>query len=170
MTTTMEQVPRNPDSAYANPEPDRRILSRREVEAFSIILDIVAAARPIEPRREMECTEEHVFGDFYIDVHLRKVLRGGMPVHLTPREYDLLLALARRDGAPARTAELAEEVWKRSLEPGSRTLSQHVFALRRKLERDPSMPRYITTVSKVGYRLEGGSRSISTRGSSDIQR
>lgn len=86
-------------------------------------------------------------------------------MHLTPREYDLLLALARRDGAPAPTEELVREVWKRGLEPGSRTLSQHVLALRRKLESNPSAPRYITTVSKIGYRLEGGSRSVSTHGS-----
>jgi Response regulators consisting of a CheY-like receiver domain and a winged-helix DNA-binding domain len=154
------------ESIKVNQARDRVVITRDQLAVLEAFLDVMKPGAV----REMDCTESHVFGDFQIDVHLRRVLRDGVPVHLTPREYDLLLALARRDGAPASIDELVNEVWQRPLEPGSRTLSQHVHALRRKLERDPSNPGYLTTVSKFGYRLEGGSRSVRTRGAFGSER
>lgn len=76
---------------------------------------------------DLECKEELVSDDCQIDVHLRRVLRGGVPVHLTPRECELLLALARRDGAPVSADELVRDVWRGDVQPGSRTLSQHIM-------------------------------------------
>ncbi|MEO8578381.1 MAG: winged helix-turn-helix domain-containing protein [Gemmatimonadales bacterium] len=149
---------------------DRRILSRREVDAIATILEILGAEAPSAFTRDIECIERHAFGDFEIDVRLRTVFRGGLPVHLTPREYDLLLALARRDGAPASAGELVEEVWRGRVGAGSRTISQHVLSLRQKLERNPSAPRYLVTIPKIGYRLEGGSRRVSTSDSAGNRR
>lgn len=142
---------------------DRVILSSRQLEALSVLLDIEIPLIKREILRDMECVEDHNFGDFRIDLHYRRVIRGELPVHLTPREYELLLALARRDGAAVSADDLIREVWRGNIEQGSRTLSQHVFALRKKLERDPSNPRFIITVSKFGYRLEGGMRTVRTR-------
>jgi two-component system alkaline phosphatase synthesis response regulator PhoP len=93
------------------------------------------------------------FGDIEILTPSRTVLREGAPVPLTPKEYDLLLALIRRDGACITRTELLTEVWGYSAEVMSRTVDTHVAELRRKLERDPANPKHILTVRKTGYRL-----------------
>ena len=94
------------------------------------------------------------FGEIEILTPSRTVLREGAPVSLTPKEYDLLLALIRRDGACITRTELLTEVWGYSAEVMSRTVDTHVAELRRKLETDPAVPRHILTVRKAGYRLE----------------
>ncbi len=93
------------------------------------------------------------FGDIEVLTPSRTVLRDGAPVALTPKEYDLLLALIRRDGACITRTELLTEVWGYSAEVMSRTVDTHVAELRRKLERDPADPQHILTVRKTGYRL-----------------
>ena len=93
------------------------------------------------------------FGEIEVLAPSRTVLRDGSTVSLTPKEYDLLLALIRRDGACITRAELLSEVWGYSAEVMSRTVDTHVAELRRKLERDPANPRHILTVRKTGYRL-----------------
>jgi DNA-binding response OmpR family regulator len=81
------------------------------------------------------------------------VVRRGEPVLLTPKEYDLLVALLRRNGACVTRVELLTEVWGYSAEVMSRTVDTHVAELRRKLELDPANPTHILTVRKTGYRL-----------------
>ena len=93
------------------------------------------------------------FGDIEVLTPSRTVLREGSPVALTPKEYDLLLALIRREGACITRTELLTEVWGYSAEVMSRTVDTHVAELRRKLERDPANPQHILTVRKTGYRL-----------------
>ena len=80
--------------------------------------------------------------------------RDGEDVQLTPKEYDLLDMLIRRDGAVASRVELMQEVWGYSAAVLSRTVDTHVAELRRKLENDSAHPDHILTVRKVGYRLE----------------
>lgn len=94
------------------------------------------------------------FGDVEIDTEARRVSWDGQEVDLTPKEYGLLLALAGRDGAVATRIELMSEIWGHSSAVVSRTVDTHVAELRRKLEADPSKPRYIVTVRKTGYRLD----------------
>jgi DNA-binding response OmpR family regulator len=93
------------------------------------------------------------FGDIEIDERMRMVRRSGVEVKLTFKEYELLLALARRNGAPASKQALMSEVWNTNIQLESRTLDQHVFELRRKLERPAREPRHLLTVRKFGYRL-----------------
>ena len=97
--------------------------------------------------------ETFTFGDIIVDEYMRMVWRAGNEVNLTPKEYELLLALARRRGAPASKQALMSEVWNSNVETQSRTLDQHVFELRRKLERVTREPRHLLTVRKYGYRL-----------------
>ena len=94
------------------------------------------------------------FGDVRVDTESRTVENGGTPVQLTPKEFDLLQALLRREGAVASRAELLDEVWKYS-NPDilTRTVDIHIAELRRKLEADPSNPEHLLTVRKAGYRL-----------------
>ena len=93
------------------------------------------------------------FGDVAVDPATRVVTRGGRPVPLRPKEYDLLGALLRRRGGVVARHELLREVWGYHESVLSRTLDTHVGELRRKLERDPGAPQFILTVRKAGYRL-----------------
>jgi DNA-binding response OmpR family regulator len=94
------------------------------------------------------------FGAVEINPSSRTVTKEGTPVALSPKEFDLLLALVRRRGAVASRVELLREVWGHRVEVMTRTVDIHIAELRRKLEDDPSQPRHILTVWKAGYRLE----------------
>jgi two-component system, OmpR family, alkaline phosphatase synthesis response regulator PhoP len=94
------------------------------------------------------------FGSVEINPASRMVTKGGTSVALSPKEFDLLLALVRRRGAVASRVELLREVWGHRVEVMTRTVDIHIAELRRKLEDDPSQPRHILTVWKAGYRLE----------------
>jgi len=94
------------------------------------------------------------FGMVEINPASRTVTKEGTPVALSPKEFDLLLALVRRRGAVASRVELLREVWGHRVEVMTRTVDIHIAELRRKLEADPSQPRHILTVWKAGYRLE----------------
>jgi len=94
------------------------------------------------------------FGSVEINPASRTVTREGIAVALSPKEFDLLLALVRRRGAVASRVELLREVWGHRVEVMTRTVDIHIAELRRKLEVDPSEPRHILTVWKAGYRLE----------------
>jgi DNA-binding response OmpR family regulator len=95
------------------------------------------------------------FGDVRVDAASHSVFRGDETVQLTPKEFDLLVALMRREGAVASRAELLREVWEyANVDLMTRTVDIHIAELRRKLEEDPSHPRHILTVRKAGYRLE----------------
>jgi len=94
------------------------------------------------------------FGDVHIDLAARAVRRADQPVALTPKEFDLLVALLQRDGAVATRIELIREVWGYPGSVVTRTVDTHVAELRRKLEDNPAEPRFILTVPRVGYRLE----------------
>jgi len=94
------------------------------------------------------------FGAIEVDPAARTVHRAGRNIELTPKEFDLLLALLQRRGATATRAELLGEVWRYdNTAVPTRTVDIHVAELRRKLEADPANPQHILTVRKVGYRL-----------------
>ncbi|HEY2025743.1 MAG TPA: winged helix-turn-helix domain-containing protein, partial [Gemmatimonadaceae bacterium] len=94
------------------------------------------------------------FGGIEINPASHTVTKEGTPVALSPKEFDLLLALVRRRGAVASRVELLREVWGHRVEVMTRTVDIHIAELRRKVEDDPSQPRHILTVWKAGYRLE----------------
>jgi DNA-binding response OmpR family regulator len=95
------------------------------------------------------------FGDIEVNPASGTVIRDGESVTLTPKEFDLLVALLRRKGAVASRAELLGEVWEyANPDVETRTVDVHIAELRRKLEHDPANPRHIVTVRKKGYRLE----------------
>ena len=95
------------------------------------------------------------FGDVSVDTEARTVEKAGTSVQLTPKEFDLLEALLRREGAVASRADLLQEVWKyANPDVLTRTVDIHIAELRRKLEADPSDPQHVLTVRKAGYRLQ----------------
>jgi DNA-binding response OmpR family regulator len=94
------------------------------------------------------------FGNIEVHPAKRLVMRQGAPVALRPKEFDLLMALVRRDCSVAQRAELLREEWGYKPAMVSRTIDTHIVELRRKLEDDPSSPRHFLTVRKTGYRFE----------------
>ena len=93
------------------------------------------------------------FGDVEADLSSRAVHRAGEAVTLTPKAWDLMLALVRRGGAVATRHELLREVWGHRGIVLTRTVDSHIAELRRKLESDAANPRHFLTVWKVGYRF-----------------
>ena len=94
------------------------------------------------------------FGDIVVDTAARTVKREGSVCMLTPKAYELLMALIQRRGSVASRGDLLREVWGYGAFVLSRTVDSHVAELRRKLEADAAHPRHIVTVWKVGYRFE----------------
>jgi DNA-binding response OmpR family regulator len=94
------------------------------------------------------------FGDVEVDPSSRKVRKGGHDVALTPKAFELLLALAEAQGRVMSRQQLLRAVWKHQAEVVTRTVDSHVSELRHKLEDDPEDPRHILTVWKMGYRFE----------------
>jgi DNA-binding response OmpR family regulator len=120
------------------------------------VLELLARVRAILRRAgwgDQDAGGVERFGDVEVDPSARTVCRAGDDVALTPKEYDLLLALMRRRGAVASRAALLQEVWGYRYPVNSRTVDTHVAELRRKLEGTPSEPRWILTVYKAGYRF-----------------
>lgn len=93
------------------------------------------------------------FGDVRVDLARHTVTKQNTPVALRPKEYDLLVALLRRNGQVATRIDLLKEVWGYDDSVMSRTVDTHIAELRRKLEADPANPQHILTVLKTGYRL-----------------
>jgi two-component system response regulator MtrA len=114
---------------------------------------VAALLRRSGGARAPAATAVEAFGDVEVHPASRTVLLRGDAVALTPKEFDLLLALIRRRGAVASRNELLREVWDHHAVVMTRTVDIHIAELRRKLEEDSSNPRHILTVWKAGYRL-----------------
>jgi two-component system KDP operon response regulator KdpE len=106
-------------------------------------------------RRSHTPAKAHSEHPLFIDLASRRVLREGVDVVLAPRELEFLVCLARAQGEAVATARILLTVWASS--PRKRMHYVHVYAgrLRAKLEADPMRPRFIVTVSGVGYQLRG---------------
>ncbi len=92
------------------------------------------------------------FDELTIDVTRRQVSQGGRSVRLTPTEFAILDLLARAAGKPVSNRAIAESVWGAG-SASADTVRVHVGSLRRKLESNPSLPRYIVTEPWFGYRF-----------------
>ena len=91
--------------------------------------------------------------DVTIDVDRMRVQAGGRSIDLTPTEFQLLVTLARRPGRIRTRSQLLDAVHGVAFESYERAIDTHIKNLRRKLEPDPRVPRYILTVHGVGYRF-----------------
>ncbi len=94
-------------------------------------------------------------GDLHIDLAHRRVMVAGEEVHLTPIEYRLLAALAKHAGKVLTQHQLLTEVWGPPYADQAHYLRVYMAQLRRKLEADPTRPKYLLTEAGVGYRLAG---------------
>ncbi len=101
--------------------------------------------------------------DVEINLRQRVVRRGGQPVTLAPKQFDLLVALAARQGEVLSRGDILKEVWGYRHEVVSRTVDTHILELRKKLEVDAADPQLIVTVRRTGYRLAMGPTAAETR-------
>ncbi|MCL2678862.1 MAG: response regulator transcription factor [Dehalococcoidia bacterium] len=94
------------------------------------------------------------FGEIIIDTARHNATRGGQPLELSPREFDLLAFLAQNKGLVFSRDQLIEKVWGYDFTGSTRTVDVHIRWLRGKIETDPESPRHLLTIRGTGYKLE----------------
>jgi DNA-binding response OmpR family regulator len=124
------------------------------VKPFSgreLLARVHAVLRRVEDRIPCERLD---YGDLVIDLSTRDVLVEDTLVELTALEFDLLAFLASHPRQVFPREALLDRVWDSSRDwQSTATVSEHVYRVRRKIERDPAHPRWVTTVRGVGYRF-----------------
>lgn len=110
-----------------------------------------------EERDQQEASVKEVlqFGNLNIDLTRREVRLHEAPLAVKPKEFELLLFLARHRGQVLTRELILERVWGWDFSGGSRTVDVHIRWLREKIEEDPAQPERIVTVRGAGYRFEG---------------
>ncbi len=94
-------------------------------------------------------------GDLRADLTRREVFRGDSPLHLKPKEFELLLHFLRHRGRALSREQLLNEIWGYEFAGDTRTVDVHIRWLRQKIEIDPANPLRLITVRGTGYRFEG---------------
>src|SRR4030081_2414521 len=118
--------------------------------------ELVARLRARLRRIDAEPAEKLSIGDLTIDVPGHQVSRDGEQILLTPLEFDLLLALARKPRQVFTREVLLEQVWGYRHAADTRLVNVHVQRLRAKIEKDPEHPDIVVTVRGVGYKAGPG--------------
>ena len=114
--------------------------------------ELVARVRARLRRTDSEPAEMLSIGDLTIDVPGHEVTRDGVAIQLTPLEFDLLVALARKPRQVFTREVLLEQVWGYRHAADTRLVNVHVQRLRSKVETDPEHPEVVLTVRGVGYK------------------
>ena len=106
-------------------------------------------------RRTGESKEVNVFafGDVSVDFAKMEIVRGGQPVSMTPHEFSLLKFFVQNAGRVIPRSELLREVWGYQDYPATRTVDNHIWKLRVKLESKPAEPVHFLTVHGAGYKF-----------------
>ncbi len=104
-------------------------------------------------RRVLTVVRRVTLGGLVVDFKRHEAVKDGRPVHLTAREFALLLYLAERRERVVYRDELLREVWQYPDDPLTRSVDHAVARLRKKIEPDPHHPKYLLTVHGDGYRL-----------------
>jgi two-component system, OmpR family, KDP operon response regulator KdpE len=118
--------------------------------------ELVARLRAVARRLRVEDPLESAVlrvGDLELDTNRRLLHRDGESVHLTPTEFHLLAHLMRNQGALVTHAQLLRSIWGPEYGTELDYLRSYVKALRKKIEENPSQPKYLLTEPWVGYRL-----------------
>jgi two-component system KDP operon response regulator KdpE len=118
------------------------------------VAELLARARALLRRREAAKGPGLTrWGDIEVEAETRAIRKAGRPVHLTPLEFSILLALMGKPGAVWTHRQLLAAVWGTTAGVTNDTLRVHIGSLRRKLEDDPNRPRWFRTEPWVGYRF-----------------
>ena len=105
---------------------------------------------------EITLTGRYHVGDMEIDYRKRRVLLGGEVVHLTPNEFRIVALLGQHAGRVLTYKAILRQLWGPSASSDNKILRVHMASIRRKIEPNPSEPRYIFTEVGVGYRMADG--------------
>lgn len=139
------------DDYLTKPFSMRELIARvkAQLRRVRLVREEVVGGDGLPPRDVL------VHGDLTIDLTRHEVLRAGAPLALRPKEYELLVFLARHRGIVLSRDLILERVWGWDYVGGSRTVDVHVRWLREKIEPNPADPVRIVTVRGAGYRFEG---------------
>ena len=133
------------DDYLAKPFGMRELLAR-----IRALLRRSAAPAPAPAARAAVVT-----GDLEIDRDRHEVRRAGKPLHMKPKEIELLLFFAQHAGRVLSREQILDEVWGYDFFGGPRTVDVHIRWLRQKIEADPAAPMRLRTVRGSGYLFEG---------------
>ena len=97
--------------------------------------------------------ESFTFGDVELNFKKYTARKGGRPLEISAREFEILRYLIRRRGEIVTRDQLLDEVWGYDSNPVTRTVDNHIARLRQKIEASPSDPKHIVTVHRIGYRF-----------------
>lgn len=120
------------------------------------VAELLARLRALRRRRDNHTVDDHAiiqFGDIVVDRSKRYITRDDKPVHLTPREYQLLVVMLAQPGKVLTQRQLLREVWGAGHSEDGHYLRIYIGRLRQKLESDPTLPRHLLTETGVGYRF-----------------
>jgi two-component system OmpR family response regulator len=122
-----------------------------------LLARVRAMLRRAEMSRPQPAAEQKYLkvSDLEIDIGRHQAFCRGSPLDLTPKEYDLVVFLARNKGFVFSREQLLEKVWGYDYAGGTRTVDVHIRWLRKKIETDPAHPKNLLTVRGAGYKLEG---------------
>ncbi len=90
-----------------------------------------------------------------IDFKRHEATKGGQPLDLSPREFELLAFFIEHRGEIVTREKLLDTVWDYNAIPFTRTVDMHIAKLRKKIEDNPADPRHILTVHRLGYKFNG---------------
>lgn len=138
------------DDYLTKPFSMRELLARVKAMLRRVQLDHAASGEASMPKGDILR-----FDNLAIDITRREVLVDGSPTSFKPKEYDLMLFIARHRGQVVSRELIMDRVWGWDFRGGSRTVDVHMRWLREKIEKDPANPARIVTVRGVGYRFEG---------------
>ena len=146
------------DDYLTKPFSMRELLARVKalLRRVELIREELAAQPEVgRPALDTPPRETLVFGNLAIDETRREVRIDGRPIRVKPKEFDLLIFLARHRGIALSRDLILERVWGWSFDGNSRTVDVHIRWLREKIEPDPANATRIATVRGIGYRFDG---------------
>ncbi len=145
------------DDYVTKPFSMRELLARvkAHLRRVELIREDVTAESNGKVSPQIKTVSTLSFGDLAIDESRREVRMDNRPIRLKPKEFELLLFLARNKGIALSRTLILERVWGWTYDGNSRTVDVHVRWLREKIEPDSSNATRIVTVRGVGYRFDG---------------
>jgi DNA-binding response OmpR family regulator len=123
------------------------------------IKELLARAHAFLRRAARKETIIRRFGDFELHLSSRKLLRKGIEMELTPKEFELLAFLTEQTGKALTRERILNVVWGHDVFVTSRSVDRCINTLRGKIERSASRPLFIKTVREIGYRFEADAES-----------
>lgn len=118
--------------------------------------ELLARVRALSRRQPAIKDEKKLVGDFEMDFRTREVRRGGQPIVLTAKEWDLLELLVENEGSIVTRPQITERVWDENHDPFTNVLEVLVRRLRRKVD-EGFEPKLIHTIRGAGYKFGAGS-------------